>query len=73
MSGEVATVTQLAEQVGVTTSYFARVFRLSFLAPKITKAILDGRQPPELTASKLIQAGGLAAAWPAQRRQLGLE
>ena len=73
ISGEVATVAGLADRVGISRSYFARVFRLSFLAPQITKAILEGRQPPELTANKLMLAGRLAPAWPAQRRQLGLE
>ena len=73
VSGEVATVAELADKVGISRSYFARVFRLSFLAPKITKAILEGRQPPELTANKLMLAGRLAPVWPAQRRQLGIE
>ena len=29
-----------------------RLVRLSYLAPDITKAILDGRQPGDLTAEK---------------------
>ena len=32
-----------------------RLVRLSYLAPDITKAILDGRQPGDLTAEKLIE------------------
>ena len=63
----------LAKQAGVSRSYFTRIFRLSFLAPEITKAILQGRQPPELTANKLILAGKLPSAWSGQRRQLGLD
>src|SRR6202043_1946352 len=35
-------------------SYFMRLVRLSYLAPDITKAILDGRQPGDLTAEKLL-------------------
>jgi hypothetical protein len=31
----------------VSRSYFTRLVRLSYLAPDITQAILDGRQPPE--------------------------
>src|ERR1700726_3188811 len=34
-------------------SCFMRLVRLSYLAPDITKAILDGRQPGDLTAEKL--------------------
>jgi hypothetical protein len=43
----------LAEQEGVSLSYFTRLVRLSYLAPDITQAILDGRQPRGLTADKL--------------------
>src|SRR4029077_4714602 len=34
----------LAEREGVSRSYFTRLVRLSYLAPDITHAILDGRQ-----------------------------
>lgn len=56
-------VTDLAAEAGVTQSYFTRVFRLSFLAPEITAAILQGSQPPELTANKFKQVN-LSPAWP---------
>src|SRR6478672_3769583 len=36
-------------------SCFMRLVRLSYLAPDITKAILDGRQPGDLTAEKLLE------------------
>src|SRR5205085_1444519 len=42
----------LAKQAGVSRSYFTRLVRLSYLAPEITQAILDGNQPPHLTADK---------------------
>jgi hypothetical protein len=35
----------LAKREGVSPSYFTRLVRLSYLAPDITQAILDGRQP----------------------------
>ena len=35
----------LAVREGVSRSYFTRVVRLSYLAPDITQAILDGRHP----------------------------
>jgi len=66
-------VADLAARAGVTRSYFTRVFRLSFLAPEITAAILQGRQPPELTANKLMQAGALRPFWPDQHHQLGFK
>jgi len=72
-TGAGLTVTELASQAGVGRSYFARVFRLSLLAPEITKAIVQGRQPFELSAIKLIGAGQLALRWSDQRRQLGFD
>ncbi|MFA7307953.1 MAG: helix-turn-helix transcriptional regulator [Hyphomicrobium sp.] len=64
-------VAELAAAAGVTRSYFTRIFRLNFLAPRITTAILQGCQSPELTANKLRQVGSLSPFWPDQLRQLG--
>jgi DNA invertase Pin-like site-specific DNA recombinase len=61
----------LAKQEGVSPSYFTRLVRLSFLAPDITQAILDGRQPSHLTADKLLAHSRLPLAWPDQRTLLG--
>ena len=61
----------LAEQEGVSRSYFTRLVRLSYLAPDITKAILDGNQPPHLTADKLLAHSRLPLAWQEQRVLLG--
>ena len=61
----------LAEREGVSRSYFTRLVRLSYLAPDITQAILDGRQPPELTAEKLLEHSRLPLAWLDQRTMLG--
>jgi hypothetical protein len=52
-------------------SYFTRLLRLAYLAPDITKAILYGRQPYDLTAAKLLRESGLPLDWPAQRQALG--
>jgi hypothetical protein len=38
----------LAQREGVSRSYFTRVVCLSYFAPDITQAILDGRQPRDL-------------------------
>jgi len=40
-------------------------------APGIVEAILDGRQPVELTAKRPLLREDLPLDWPAQRRQLG--
>jgi len=61
----------LAKRQGVSPSYFTRLVRLSYLAPDITEAILDGRQPRELTADKLLAHSRLPLGWHEQRTVLG--
>ena len=61
----------LAKREGVSPSYFTRLVRLSYLAPDITQAILDGRQPRGLTADKLLAHSRLPLAWHEQRTVLG--
>ena len=61
----------LAKREGVSPSYFTRLVRLSYLAPDITEAILDGRQPRDLTASKLLAHSRLPLGWHEQRTVLG--
>jgi hypothetical protein len=48
-----------------------RLARLSFLAPDIVAAILDGRQPIELTSRALLRIADLPLAWDRQRTALG--
>jgi site-specific DNA recombinase len=62
---------ELAKREGVSPSYFTRLIRLSYLAPDITQAILDGHQPPGLTADKLLAHSRLPLAWQDQRTLLG--
>jgi site-specific DNA recombinase len=61
----------LAVREGVSRSYFTRVVRLSYLAPDITQAILEGRQPGDLTTEKLLAHSRLPLAWHDQRTALG--
>jgi len=61
----------LAMREGVSRSYFTRVVRLSYLAPDITQAILEGRQPHDLTAEKLLAHSRLPLGWHDQRTALG--
>jgi site-specific DNA recombinase len=58
-----------AEEMGA--PYAARLMRLNFLAPDVVIAILNGRQPPALTATKLIADTRLPLAWSKQREVLG--
>ncbi|MGB9647855.1 MAG: recombinase family protein, partial [Stellaceae bacterium] len=69
--GEGVPFAALAQREGVSGSYFMRLVRLSYLAPDITQAILDGRQPHDLTAEKLLAHSRLPLAWQDQRIVLG--
>jgi site-specific DNA recombinase len=69
--GEGVPFAALAQREGVSRSYFTRLVRLSYLAPDITQAILDGRQPRNLTAQKLLEHSRLPLAWHDQRTMLG--
>jgi len=66
-------ISEMATEAGVARSYFTRVLRLSFLSPEITRAILSGRHPRELTAVKLAGDSRIAVAWEEQRTALGFE
>jgi hypothetical protein len=61
----------IAQDEGLTGSYFTRLLRLAWLAPDITQAILEGRHPPALTAIKLLRGEALPPDWDAQRSALG--
>ena len=61
----------LAKREGVSPSYFTRLVRLSYLAPDIIQTILDGGQPRDLTADKLLAHSRLPLSWHEQRAVLG--
>ena len=65
-SGKFASARDLAEAEKINDSYLARVLRLTLLAPDIVEAILDGRQPREMTLAKLM--GPLRNEWGKQWR-----
>jgi hypothetical protein len=64
-------ISEMAEEAGVSSSYFTRMLRLSFLAPDITQAILHGRQPADLNAHKLMADTRAPIDWHEQRAGLG--
>jgi site-specific DNA recombinase len=61
----------VAQEEEITASYATRLVRLAFLAPDIVAAILAGKQPPGLTANKLMADTRLPLDWPDQRATLG--
>jgi len=65
------TLEEIAREENMVASYATRLFRLTLLAPNIVGAILNGNQPPELTARKLMDDTRLPLDWHEQRRALG--
>ena len=48
-----------------------QLLRISWLAPDIVSAIVDGNQPPSLTGRRLLRAAALPLDWAEQRQYLG--
>jgi hypothetical protein len=68
-SGKAKSITDLAEQEGVTIAYVCRLLPLTCLAPDIVEAILDGQQPKGLRLAEMLGNGPFP--WNAQRERLG--
>ncbi len=54
---------------GITRRYVRRLVDLAFLSPELVEAILQGRQPVELTATRLTELD-LPLDWTDQRSLL---
>ena len=66
------TVHDIAHAEGVSSAYVYSLLRLPWLAPDITTAIVNGLNPPQLTAKKLMRlTGQLPVDWAEQRQLLG--
>ena len=60
-AGRYPTIDELARAEKINPSYVSRVLRLRLLAPEIVEAILDGRQPPDITLRGLMK--GFPVEW----------
>ena len=66
------TVHDVAREEHVSAAYVYSVLRLAGLAPEIVSAIVNGRNPPQLTAKKLMRLSPhLPIDWAEQRKLLG--
>jgi hypothetical protein len=63
-TGEFATIADLAEREGIAAPYLTRTMRLAQLAPDLVEAILDGRQPRDLTLEAM--RGQIPEEWSKQ-------
>jgi hypothetical protein len=71
LSSQGTGVAELAARAGISGSHFTRVLRLGFLAPDILTAIVQGRQPVNLTATQMLKDTRLPLCWVEQRNLLG--
>lgn len=69
MCGEFQSRHSIAQFAKVDQRYAGRILQFAFLAPDIVAAILEGRQPVDLTVQKLLR--GLPLGWAEQRKRLG--
>lgn len=70
-AGDAPSVRALARQAKLDHRHVARALPLAFLAPDIVGAIMEGRQPPELTISSLKRLDPFPLRWEDQRAALG--
>ncbi len=69
LKGECFDQFSLAKHAGLTERYVGKVLGCAFLAPDIVEAILDGRQPQNLTFQKLCR--NIPLSWVEQRQHFG--
>ena len=72
LSGEGNSLTSIAAREGVNRRFVGKIIGLAFLAPEIVEAIVDGRQPPELSAELLTKRINLPLDWDDQKRLLNI-
>ena len=63
-------IDQLAKGQGRCRTHFAKLIKLSYLAPDIVTLVLEGRQPTSLTRRRLMVVE-LPMRWAEQRAVLG--
>jgi site-specific DNA recombinase len=68
-AGRARSLRELAERDGITRRYVRRLVDLAFLSPDLIEAILQGRQPVDLTATRLTELD-LPLDWTDQRSLL---
>ena len=59
-------IATLARREKINSSYVSRIVRLNFLSPEVTEAILEGRQPANFDAGKLVAADAVRLRWDDQ-------
>ena len=70
-SGRARSLQELAKRDGISRRYIRRLIGLAFLSPQLVEAILQGRQPVELTTTRLTEFD-LPLDWTEQHKLLAI-
>lgn len=70
-SGHVKSISELARNLEVDSSYVNRILKLTTLAPDIVEAIINGEEPDGLSLAKLVRS--FSGEWSEQRTLFGFE
>jgi site-specific DNA recombinase len=73
IEGRVGSVAELTEREQLRPGVVSRILPLAWLAPDIAQAILEGRQPIDLTAKALRDLPELPLDWSVERRVFGFK
>jgi hypothetical protein len=65
-NGTHATIAEIATAEKINESYVGRILRLTLLSPEIVEAVINGRQPAEITLAVLMRP--FAVEWTEQRK-----
>ena len=70
-NGQVRNAMDIAKKENIHYSYLKKILKLSYLSPNITKTILNGAQPRDLTVGKLFECD--MESWAKQEQFLGIK
>jgi len=74
MTGRDETIDAMAQRVGVKRDYLSAHMRVTYLAPDVVRALIEGRYPEVLTPARLLSlCKDLPHDWQLHRAALGLE
>lgn len=71
LDGKATSIQQITDREGLRSGSVSRILPLAWLAPDISTAILEGRQPPHLNSKALRNLADLPLSWEEQRQILG--
>ena len=72
LEGRIPSLGELSRRENVDRRSMRRLIQLGFLSPRIVEAMVEGRQPPEMSIVALTRRIKLAPRWSTQEQALGI-